>query len=101
MKPCERETLISYSNESDTASCYTLNSGMKNHLFKLCEKNPDIVTESSPDADAATFYFPKNWVKIRPPRKASESQRQAARKNIQKARQEAGQKANGNASALD
>lgn len=100
-EPCERETHVSFDDESDTAQCYTLNRKVKNRLFRLCKKNSDIITESNSDADAATFYFPKNWIHIRPPKRISESQREAARQNIEKARQKAGQKANGNASILD
>lgn len=86
LEPCERETVISFSDESETAQCYTLNRRIKNRLFKLCESSDEIFTHSKKDSETAIFYFPKSWVRIRPPRQASDAQREAARQNVEKAR---------------
>jgi hypothetical protein len=97
LEPIEREVHISYSDDSDEAQIDTLNRPAQRKLLKLCEKRPDEIrcygTYRKDDLQPLTFYCPKSWVHIRPPKHTSERQREAARANIQKARETISQKA--------
>lgn len=97
LEPCEREVHICYSDDSDTAQIDTLNRPAQRKLLKLCEKRPDEIrcdgTYCKDDLQPLTFRCPKSWVHVRPPKRTSERQREAARANIQKAREAVSQKA--------
>lgn len=81
----DRKTCISYNNAQDTATILTYNIKMKNHLAKLAEEHPDEVTLTGSGKDGSMLYsLPKEWVNIRPPRRLTEEQREAARKNARR-----------------
>lgn len=90
LEPCERETHISFDDESGLAQVYTLNRIVQRRLLKLCEKQPDKIhcdgTYRGDDLQPLMFYCPKEWIHVRPPKRTSERQRAAARANILKAR---------------
>lgn len=97
LEPCERETHISFDDETNLAQIYTLNRPVQRRLHKLCEKRPDEIrcdgTYRKDDLQPLTFYCPKSWIHVRPPKRTSERQREAARSNIRKARKVISQKA--------
>lgn len=97
LEPIEREVHICYSDDSDEAQIYALNRPAQRKLLKLCEKRPDEIrcdgTYRKDSLQPLTFYCPKSWVKIRPTRRVSDAQREAARANIQKAREAVSPKA--------
>jgi len=81
----ERETVILYNEAEATAEIETYNAAMKRRLDIIRRKHPDCITLVRHDDYADTYTFPKSWVKIIPPRGASEKQREHlknARANI-------------------
>lgn len=75
----EQETIIN-SNEADsTASVYTHNRALIRQLDKLAQERPgDCHREkTSHDGKAVDYIIPKAWVKVKPPRIASEAQKAA------------------------
>lgn len=73
----ERETIITYNNAEDTANVYSLNLPMLRKIRKLAEDYPDDVKILHQADDMIEATVPKSWVKIRPPRKLSDEQREA------------------------
>ena len=71
----ERETIINYNQEEDTASVYTHSTALINRLEKLTDKG---CVKIKYGEGFAEYEVPKKWVKIRPPREMSEEQRAAA-----------------------
>ena len=84
----ERETIINYNEADSTASVYTHNKALRRTLDKLAKERPEDcrVDRVSHDGAAADFTIPKLWVKIRPPRIASEAQKAASRAAAEKAK---------------
>ena len=80
MKRVERETVISFNDEEEQASIATRQRKVKTRLKNLG------VEPHSKQGDYECYMVPKSWVKISPPKKVSENQRKAARKNIINAR---------------
>lgn len=72
----ERETIINYNNADKTANCYSLNLTMRRRALELAEEYPDDIHIIMLKDDAVEFTFPKSWVKIRPPRKLTDEQRE-------------------------
>ena len=72
----ERETIILYNEEEQTAEVYTCNEAMKRKLTKLHEDGTEGITFVRSDEYNVTYTVPKKWVKINPPRILSEAQRQ-------------------------
>lgn len=83
----ERETIINFNEGEAMASVYTHNRALRRKLDKLAVDRPKDckLHRVSHDGQAAEYYIPKRWIKIAPPRKMSESQRDA----LAKARQAA------------
>lgn len=77
----ERETIINYNEGEPTASVYTHNRALRRTLDKLAQERPEDcrVDKESHEGAAADYIIPKAWVKIRPPRIASEAQKAASR----------------------
>ena len=77
----EMETIVSYDESSGEASVYTHSGKLIRQLAKLAAERPQdcrLVRECH-DGQAQEYTVPKGWIKVRPPRVASEAQKQAAR----------------------
>lgn len=58
---------------------------LKNKLLRYAEERPDEVKIEALNQDGSAFIkIPVNWVKISPPRKVSEEQREAAGERFRK-----------------
>ena len=58
---------------------------LKNKLLRYAEQRPDEVKIEALNQDGSAFIkVPVNWVKISPPRKVSEEQREAAGERFRK-----------------
>jgi len=88
LESCERETIINFNEEEANTSIYTANKAMRRKLERLAKERPEDcqLYRVSRDGQAAEFYIPKTWIKISPPRVASEAQKAAARVASQKAK---------------
>lgn len=73
----EMETVINYNQAEPDAICSTFDRRVINRLDRLCETSDEIQVRVSRDG-YREYVFPKRWVRIRPPRKMGEEQRQAA-----------------------
>ena len=84
----ERETIINYNNEEDTANVYTWNKSLIKKLSALLFDDHDIQCKYA-DEECATFVVPKSWVKVSPPRKVNLSEEQKAERaeRMRKARE--------------
>ena len=84
----ERETIINFNEAESTASIYTHNKALRRTLDKLAQERPEDcrIDRVSHDGAATDYSVPKSWVKIRPPRIASEAQKAASRAAAQKAK---------------
>ena len=84
----ERETIINYNEGEPTASVYTHNRALRRTLDKLAQEHPEDckVDRVSHEGAATDYIIPKAWVKIRPPRIASEAQKAASRAAAEKAK---------------
>ncbi len=80
MTKVERETVINFNDEEQVASIGTRQKKVKTHLKKLG------IELHHKQADYECFLVPKSWIKITPPKRVSENQRNAARRNIINAR---------------
>ena len=83
----ERETIINYNEGEPTANIYTHNKALRRTLDKLAQQRPEDcrVDRVGHGGAAADYTIPKAWVKIRPPRVASEAQKAASRRAVEKA----------------
>ena len=83
----ERETIINYNEGEPTANIYTHNKALRRTLDKLAQQRPEDwrVDRVGHGGAAADYTIPKAWVKIRPPRVASEAQKAASRRAAEKA----------------
>lgn len=84
----EKESIINWNQGEQTASVYTHDKALMKQLNQLAAQRPEQVQieRTSHGGQAADYIIPKTWVKIRPPRIASEAQKAAARAALQKAR---------------
>lgn len=79
----ERETVINYNRDEDMAHVFTWDHRLQAQLeatpgAKVLQKG----MHQHPDDHYTQFEVPKSWVKIRPPKRVSETQRAAARENM-------------------
>ena len=83
----EQETIISFNEEEKTAGIYTHNKALRQKLAALARDRPEDcrLVKASRSGRAVDYTIPKSWVKIVPPRTASEAQKEASRKAIEKA----------------
>ena len=72
----ERETIILYNEGEPTAEIETHNAAMKRRLDALRRGRPEEITHTGHDSFTDTYAFPKKWIKIVPPRGASDKQRE-------------------------
>ena len=73
----ERETIINYNNEDDTATVYTHHKALINKLNKLVGSN-DNISVVRQDEESATYIVPKKWIKVQPPRQMNYTDEQRA-----------------------
>jgi len=81
----ERETIILFNEAEATAEIDTHNAAMKRRLETVRRGHPEDIKLTRRDDYTNTYVFPKKWIKIIPPRRASEKQREhlaQARANI-------------------
>ena len=73
----EKETIINYNETDGPASVYTFNAALQRKLDKLAQTSPNEVkcVNCSPEK-CKEYLVPKNWVKVSPPRKFSDSTRE-------------------------
>lgn len=78
----EQETILNFNEEETTASVYTHNRALIRKLSKLEQERPgDCHREgTSHEGKAVSFIIPKAWVKVAPPRRLTEAQREQLRK---------------------
>jgi len=81
----ERETVIIFNDGEDTA---TVTSSQSTVWTKMARRGvePDQVEKMGGRVVTKFFTVPKSWIKIAPPKRVSESQREAARVTLKKAR---------------
>ena len=73
----ERETIINYNNEENTATVYTYHKALQNKLNKLVGTNPNISIVRQDD-EYVTYQVPKKWIKVQPPRQVNLTDEQRA-----------------------
>jgi len=81
----ERETIILFNEAEPTAEIEAHNKVMKRRLENIRRGHPESITLIRRDKYADTYAFPKKWIKIIPPRRATEKQREhlkQARANV-------------------
>ena len=63
----------------------------RSRLEQLAQERPEDcrLVKTCHDGQAVEYYIPKSWIKIRPPRVASEAQKAAAMAALQKAKNKA------------
>lgn len=83
----EQESVISFNEDEKTANVYTHKKSLLRKLEKLAQDRPEEcrLVKFSHGGRAADYIIPKAWVKITPPRIASEEQKAAWRKSAGKA----------------
>ena len=83
----EQETIINFCEEEKTAGIYTHNKILCQKLAALARDRPEDcrLVKASRSGRAVDYTIPKSWIKIVPPRTASEAQKEASRKAIEKA----------------
>jgi len=84
----EKETSILYNEAESTAEICTYNKALKSRLEKLAAEYPDECIECNRLGrdDLCKYIVPKKWIKVSPPKKMSEEQRQAAAERLKKYR---------------
>ena len=83
--PWERETIITFNDAEKKASYYTCNKARMEQLKELAKEYPDAVKITRDEDWCMEADMPKKWVKIKPPRKLTEEQKQSADANIDNA----------------
>lgn len=81
----EKETTVNFNESDDPATVETYNKALLNRLEKLSSAQPDAcrLVYKPPDGSYARYAVPKKWVKISPPKKVSDEQREAMRQRAQ------------------
>ena len=85
----EQETIISFNELETEASVYTFNRRLINLLARLAGERPAECRLYRKLDSSCEYMVPKSWIRVRPPREASEAQREAARAALQKVRSSA------------
>lgn len=79
---CEQETIINYNEEEKTASIYTHNRALRRKLDRLTQERPEDCRPgpTAREGQVAEYIVPKAWVKVNPPRRLTEVQREQLQK---------------------
>jgi len=72
----ERETVIQWDDGYEEASVYTLHPALQGSLIRRGLKPVETGTHNG-RVRSMTFYVPRSWVSVRPPRQLTEADRQA------------------------
>ena len=73
----ERETICLFNEAEGDAEIYTYNPAMQKQLTELCETHPEQVhLTQSGKSGSMTFWLPKRWLRVVPPRTLSPAQRE-------------------------
>lgn len=83
----EQETNINYNAKDLEANIYTAYPRDISRFKKLVQENPNDVKLVREDEHGITISVPRNWVKVRPPRKMTEEQKIQNALNLQKWRE--------------
>ena len=75
----EKETIVLFNEQEDTAEIYTHNVKLKNRLLRFVEKRPDLASCMEGTQDSVTVTVPKSLLIISVREPASEAFRQAQR----------------------
>lgn len=78
----EQETIINYNVAEQVASVYTADSAMIRRMDRLVTQFPDSFKVEQITEVSKSYIIPKEYVKIRKPRKVSEAQKEQARVNM-------------------
>lgn len=83
----ERETIILYNEQEQTASVYTHNAALRRKLEHLAQERPDEcqLERVSYGEQAMEYRIPKRWVKINAGRVLSEEQKAALTEHLHQA----------------
>lgn len=73
----ERETIINFNEEEQTASVFTYNRKLQNKLNALLDECQDIKLMRSGD-EWTEYEVPKKWIKVSPPRSVNYTEEQKA-----------------------
>ena len=76
MLAVERETIILFNEGEAAAEIETHNAAMKRRLEVIRRGHAEDITLVRRDGYADCYTFPKHWIKIIPPRRATEKQRE-------------------------
>ena len=79
-----QETCINIYKLDDFAKVYTCDPAMLTYMEKLREQHPEEVKLATSDVYSNTYHIPKNYVKIKAPKKLSETTLEKLRENAQK-----------------
>ena len=71
----ERETIILFNEAENTAEIETYNAAMKKRFESIRKRHPKEITLLC-SGQVDVYIFPKKWIKIIPPRRATEKQRE-------------------------
>jgi len=82
----EQETIINFNDEEKMASVYTHNKALTRKLDKLAQERPEECRLIRLTDRAGEYTIPKKWVKVSPPRKVSEQQREQMRERMKNRR---------------
>lgn len=83
----EQETIFNYNQEEKTASCYTHDPALIRKLDKLAENDEAIIVIREGDG-WKEYNLPKKYLKVRPPRKLSDEQREEMANRMKSMRKE-------------
>lgn len=83
----ERETIINYNEEDQTASVYTHSKPLRRKLERLVQERPDEcrIEGISHGGQAVSCIIPKAWVKITPKRILTDAEKEQRREAAKKA----------------
>lgn len=82
----EQETIISFNELEAEASIYTFNRRLINLLARLAGERPEECRLYRKLDSSCEYMVPKSWIRVKPPREASEAQKEAARAALQRMR---------------
>ncbi len=81
----EKETILNYNDEEKDGTVYTCNAAMIRKMDRLAAQYPEEVRQYREDEVSKSYYIPKGWFKIHPPRakkELSEEEKQILRERM-------------------
>lgn len=82
----EQETIICFNELEAAASVFTFNRRLINLLARLAGERPAECRLYRKYDNSCEYIVPKSWIRVKPPREASEAQKEAARAALQRMR---------------